>query len=196
MDSQNQTSNVNSYCGIDISNLQFIGEGTQGKAYLLPDGKVIKVFRRKTPCTDQLLILQSGSKSRFFPAVYKYDDYSIIMEFVDGVKLKYYLGDTELSKKLSFELVELIKEFENLKFTRLDIRLPHIFVQPDESIKIIDPRKSFVIIQPYPFQMLKGLNRLGVLEEFFELIRFEYSEIYTKWKNLWMSEESKSPLNS
>lgn len=45
-----QHSSKNYYCGIDISNLKFIGQGHQGKVYFLPLDKVIKVFNKANSC--------------------------------------------------------------------------------------------------------------------------------------------------
>jgi predicted Ser/Thr protein kinase len=175
---------MNKYSGIDISNLKFIGQGTQGKVYFLPPDKVIKIFHRKRSCQDQIFILQCAKNSRFFPKVYNHDDYSIVMDFVPGVTLKEYLENNKLSKKLAFELVELICEFERLGFTRLDIRAPHIFVQADESIIAIDPRKSFQIVQKYPLKILGTLKKFGALDQFFMLIKNRYNDKYSEWKNL------------
>lgn len=182
--SHNEDSRHNYYCGIDITNLTLIGEGRQGKVYLLPNDKVIKVFKRKESCEDQLFILQQACKSSYFTKVYNYDAYSIIIDFVQGVPLNIYLGSNSLSKKLSLELANLIITFEKLGFTRLDIRICHIFVQADESIKIIDPRGSFKIIEPYPRLMIKGLKKYNALDNFFKFIQPEYKDICLNWKNL------------
>lgn len=183
MTSQYQYTNLNYYCGIDISNLKFIGQGHQGKVYLLPPDKVIKVFKKSNSCKSQLYILQCGNKSRFFPKVYEHDNYSIIMDFINGVTIGEYLKNHDLNENLSFQLVELFNNFESLGFTRIDIRLGHIFVQADKSIKIIDPRKNFEIVQKYPLSMLKGLRKLGVSDDFFDIIQYKYPKQYKKWKN-------------
>lgn len=172
------------YTDIDISSLKFIGQGTQGKVYFLPPNKVIKIFHSMHSCKDQLYILQCAKNSRFFPKVYYHDDFSIVMDFVPGVNLREYLKENKLSKELAFELVELICEFERLGFTRLDMRAPHIFVQADESVIAIDPRKSFQIVQKYPVSMLKTLKKNGALDEFFRLIKYRYNDKYSEWRNL------------
>lgn len=174
-----------SYCDKDITNLPLIGQGGQGKVYLLPDHKVIKVFDHRSCCADQLFTLQAAAHSRFFPKVHEYDEYSIIIDYIEGIQLDKYLKNRPLSKKLAFELVALIREFESLKFKKLDVRLPHIFVQLDESIKVIDPRKSFKDIQPFPYNMLNGLRNRGSLTAFFEFIKPNHPEIYDKWRKMW-----------
>jgi Predicted Ser/Thr protein kinase len=169
------------YNGIDVSSLKFIGQGTQGSVYFLPPNKAIKIFHNSRSCKDQVNILQCAKNSRFFPNVYDYDDYSIIMDFVPGVNLRDHLSKNKLSEKLAFELVELVCEFERLGFTRLDIRAPHIFVQSDESIIAIDPRKSFQIVQKYPVKILGTLKKFGYLDLFFRLIKNKYSNKYSQW---------------
>lgn len=171
------------YLEFDISKLELIGQGYQGKVYLLPENKVIKIFHDSYACTSQLEILQKGKLSEFFPKVYDFNEHSIIMDFVHGINLSDYLEHHNLSKPICIELVKLIDEFKSLKFTRLDMRTGHIFVQANETIKIIDPRDSFKIVQPYPFLMMRGLRRHGVLEDFFNNIKLDYPDYYSYWSN-------------
>jgi hypothetical protein len=175
--------NNHSFLGYDINNLELIGEGRQGKVYRLPDSKVLKVFHSKKSYKDQLNILLKGKDSRFFPTVFKYDTGSIIMEFLEGIPLSEYLLKNPLDEQLSIELVKLIEEFNKLYFTRLDIRLRHIYVQAGKTIKIIDPRKSFEIVQPYPLLMMRGLENHGFLEVFLNYIKVPYPEHYAFWKS-------------
>jgi hypothetical protein len=170
------------HLGYDISKLLIIGQGYQGRAYLLPDHKVLKVFRSSHSCKSQLETLQKAKNSRFFPTVFDYDKYSILMSFVYGSNLSDYLKLDKLDKPLSLELVKVIEEFKNLGFSRLDIRLGHVFVQADKTVKVIDPRGSFVIVQPYPLLMMKGLKRRGALEAFLNFIKDDYPDYYNYWK--------------
>jgi RIO-like serine/threonine protein kinase len=182
---EQRDNNKNVFCGIDISKLQVLGEGRQGRVYLLPENKVIKVYKNRNSCINQLLLLQHAENSRYFPKVYFYDDNSIIMELINGIPLNKYLKSYKLNKKIALGLVELINEFKQLGFVRLDIRISHIFIQEDESIRIIDPRGCFKIYQPYPYLMLRGLREYGMLGDFFEFIKNEYPEIYIEWKSMW-----------
>lgn len=172
------------YCGYDINKLIFIGKGTQGSVYLLPEHKVIKVFKYKDCCMDQLnTLLYASAECNYFPKVYNYDNYSIVMEYIDGIQLDDYLKENKLSRNISYELVKLIMEFKRLGFTKQDIHLFHIFVQNDgSSIRAIDPRKSFEEDFPYPYYMLKGLQKAGVLDRFLHHIKHRYKEVYMEWK--------------
>jgi RIO-like serine/threonine protein kinase len=171
------------YLGHDIKKLKLIGQGHEGRAYLLPENKVLKVFYNMDSCKAQIEILQKGQSSVFFPTLYDYDKYCIIMSFIAGNTVSHYLRHNILNKKLSLDLTKLIDEFRNFNFTRLDMRLAHIFIQADSTIKIIDPRGSFMIVQPYPLLMLKGLKRHGVLEDFFNFIKYDFPEYHNYWKS-------------
>lgn len=172
------------YLGYDVSKLKLIGQGHEGKVYLLPDDKVIKVFNKPSSCHRQLEILTKAKDSRFFPTVFNFDDYSIIMSFVYGSTLSYYLRQHNINKHLSLELVKLIEEFKRLKFTKLDIRLGHIFLQPDDTVKAIDPRGSYDEIRSYPQSMLRGLQKRTVLQDFFRNINHDYPDYCKYWKRM------------
>ena len=178
------------YLGYDVNKLKLIGQGHQGKVYMLPNDKVLKVFYNPDSCKKQLEVLLSTKDSRFFPTVFDFDSYSIIMSFVYGSRLSFYLERNHINKHLSVELVKLIDEFKKLGFSKLDARLGHIFLQPDDTVKVIDPRKSYEIILPYPKSMLKGLQKHGDLRAFFDYIKKDYPEYYKYWRKM-MSRESR-----
>jgi hypothetical protein len=46
-------------------------------------------------------------------------------------------------KTLAINIIDMLKEFNKLKFKKIDIRCKDIFVQQDGSLKIIDPKKCF-----------------------------------------------------
>lgn len=172
------------YLGYDVNKLKLIGQGHQGKVYLLPNDKVLKVFYNPNSCRKQLEILLSAKDSRFFPTVFDFDSYSIIMSFVYGSRLSFYLRHNNISKHLSLELVRLIDELKKLGFTKLDARLGHIFLQPDDTVKVIDPRESYERIQTYPRSMLKGIRKHGDLRAFFDYIKKDYPDYYKYWRKM------------
>jgi RIO-like serine/threonine protein kinase len=173
-----------SYHGYDTSKLKLIGSGHEGKVYLLPHDMVLKVFHNPHSCARQVEILLKAQNSRFFPTVFDYDNYSIVMGFVYGSKLSYYFRYNSINKNLSLELVKLINEFKKLNFTKLDMRLGHIFLQPDETVKVIDPRGSYEKKRPYPKSMLRGLQRRGELRNFFTYIKYDYPDYYKYWRKM------------
>jgi len=177
------------YLGYDVNKLKLIGQGHQGKVYMLPNDKVLKVFYNPDSCKKQLEVLLSTKDSRFFPTVFDFDSYSIIMSFVYGSRLSFYLKRNNINKRISLELVKLIDELRKLGFTKLDARLGHIFLQPDDTVKVIDPRESYERTQSYPKSMLKGLQKEGDLRAFFDYIKHDYPEYYKYWRKM-MSRES------
>lgn len=172
------------YSKFDVSRLRLIGQGHEGKVYLLPDDKVLKVFHKSSSCKRQIEILLKAQNSRFFPTVFYFDNYSIIMSFIHGNTLSSYLKQNNIDKHLSLELVELIEDFKRLGFTKLDMRLGHIFLQPDNTIKVIDPRGSYEKIRNYPKSMIKGLYKRGALDDFFKYIKEDYPKYYKHWKKM------------
>ncbi len=68
--------------------------------------------------------------------------------------------------KLSCEIIDLIEDFKKMKFKRLNIRNAHIFVDKNENIKVIDPRKIFTKNTPYPKDIIKILVHLNIFDDF------------------------------
>jgi predicted Ser/Thr protein kinase len=172
------------YLGYDITKLKMIGQGHEGKVFMIPEDKVLKVFHNPESCRKQLEVLTNAKNSRFFPTVYDFDSYSIIMSFVYGSRLSFYLRQQNINKSLSLELVRLIDELKRLGFTRIDARLGHIFLQPDDTVKVIDPRGSYEKVCVYPKSLLKGLQKHGDLRSFFDYIKEDYPEYYKGWRKL------------
>lgn len=178
------------YLGYDVNKLKLIGQGHEGRVYLLPNDKVLKVFHNPNSCARQIEILVKAKDCKYFPTIFEFDSNSIIMSFVYGNSLSYYLRRNSINRHLSLELVKLFDEFKRLKFTKLDARLGHIFLQPDDTIKVIDPRGSYDIKRTYPSSMLYGLQKNGDLQLFFDYIKHDYPDHYKSWKKA-MSRDSR-----
>lgn len=176
---------VNTECaksmGIDLRNCRFLGQGHSGKVYLLPDGKVIKIFKNEESCIREYMILQSARSSRNFPRVYGCRGNCMIREYVRGVCLQDYLKKHKLSRRLAVNLINLIEEFKRIGFSKLDMRCAHIFVQPDESVMVIDPRKHYTEVVSYPRTMLNEFKKLHTIIRFMNILREERPDLYNKW---------------
>ncbi|PRR80089.1 hypothetical protein CLLI_04730 [Clostridium liquoris] len=173
---------MNKYLGVDLNRCKFIGKGAQGKVYLLPDQKrVIKVYNSRKGCLGEAKILLSVRNNPYFPRIYSYNNTCMIREYVPGVCINKYIKKHGLSRRLAINIVKLIESFKNEGFKRLDIRCAHIFVQPNESIKVIDPRKVFQKKVTYPHRILKTLDKLGSLPQFMEILNKEYPDLYKNW---------------
>jgi len=167
--------------GLNLAACKFLGEGRNGKVFLRPDGKVIKICRTKINCLKEYSILKKVNGNKYFPRVYKYHSQYMIRDFVGGICLKNYIKQYGPSRILGFNIITMLDEFENLGFKRIDTRCKDIFVQNDLSLKIIDAKGYFTRNVNYPRHLIKGLDKLGVLSWFKWIIYLERYDLYKKW---------------
>lgn len=151
---------------LDIKQCKFLGKGHEGAVYLTPEGYALKIFYKKKKAKNEVSILEFVKGSRFFPKVIFIAGNMILREYVEGITLYDYLSKNGLSYKLSCEIIDLVEEFKNLKFKRINIRNAHIFVDKYENIKVIDPRKIFSKNTPYPKDIIKILVKLNLFDDF------------------------------
>ncbi|ABS41643.1 hypothetical protein [Clostridium botulinum] len=160
---------------------EFLGSGHNGIVYLLPDKKVIKIFKEKKVCKKEREILQKTNNSKYFPKVYDYGDYFILREYIRGERLDHYIKQNGINKRLTHNIIKLIKEFERLKFKKLDIRCKDIYVDKKCKLRIIDPKNNYSKTVVYPRHLMKGLNKLKVLDDFLIHVEKEESKYYDLW---------------
>lgn len=146
---------------------QYLDSGNNGIIYMLPNHRILKVFKSEKICKSEYNILKRASKhSEHFPKVYEHGDYYIVRDYVSGSRLDHYIKENGLCQILSKNLVNLILEFKKIGFTKLDIRCKDLYVQKDLSLMVIDPKKNFTKQVTYPRHLMKGLNNLHALENF------------------------------
>lgn len=160
---------------------EFLGSGHNGIVYLLPDKKAIKIFKEKKVCKKEREILQKTNNSKYFPKVYDYGDYFILREYIRGERLDHYIKQNGINKRLTYNIIKLIKEFERLKFKKLDIRCKDIYVDKKCKLRIIDPKNNYSKTVIYPRHLMKGLNKLKVLDEFLLQVKKEDQKYYDLW---------------
>ncbi|KEI91415.1 protein kinase [Clostridium botulinum] len=160
---------------------EFLGSGHNGIVYLLPDKKVIKIFKEKKVCKKEREILQKTNNSKYFPKVYDYGDYFILREYIRGERLDHYIKQNGINKRLTHNIIKLIKEFERLKFKKLDIRCKDIYVDKRYKLRIIDPKNNYSKTVVYPRHLMKGLNKLKVLDDFLIHVEKEEPKYYDLW---------------
>lgn len=148
----------------------FLGQGNNGVVYSLPEHKVIKIFVKEEVCKDEAIALLKGEKSKYFPKVYAVGDLFIVREKVEGIQLDKYIKRKGLNKKLVLNIYKLIKDFHKLKFSKIDTRCKDIMVDEDENVMIIDPKKFYKRKVDFPRHLMKGFLKLGVLDEFFNIL--------------------------
>ncbi|WP_027626446.1 protein kinase [Clostridium lundense] len=160
---------------------EFLGCGHNGIVYLIPGKKVIKIFRERKVCEKEYNILKRTSKSKYFPKVYCHGTYYIVRDCVEGERLDKYIKNNGLNREISCNIIKLIKEFKKLNFSKLDIRCKDLYVKNDLSLMVIDPKNNYSRECTYPRHLMKGLNNLGVLDEFLEVVKTENNELYNEW---------------
>ncbi|KAJ49832.1 RIO-like serine/threonine protein kinase [Clostridium tetanomorphum] len=164
-----------------LKKAQFLGKGHNGIVYSLPNKKVIKIFRDKKVCKTEYDILRRIKKSNYFPKTYEHGDYYIVRDYVDGERLDKYIKKNGFNKKIALNIIKLIEEFQRLNFKKLDIRCKDLYIRKDFSIKVIDPKNNFSKEMPYPRHLMKGLNNLGVLDDFLTVVKNEHKAFYKLW---------------
>ncbi len=160
----------------------YLGEGHNGVVYELPNKKVIKIFLRKKVCNDEGTILSKTNGSKYFPRLYKKGNFYVVRDLVEGKRLDNYIKQNGLNEKLIKNIYELLIEFKRLKFKKLDIRCKDVYVSRTGKLMIIDPKKAYTRKVDYPRHLMKGLNKIGALEEFFKGIRKIDSKKATSWE--------------
>ncbi|GAA0076707.1 hypothetical protein UT300005_10850 [Clostridium sp. CTA-5] len=166
---------------------KYLGQGNNGIVYQLPGNKVIKIFLTQKVCNDECGILHRTNGSKYFPRLYKRGKFYVVRDMVEGERLDHYIKEHGLSKRLIKNIYKLLLEFKKLKFTKLDTRCKDIFVSENEKLMIIDPKKAYSRKVDYPRHLMKGLNRIGFLEEFLQGI----SEIDKKKSKQWSTKFEK-----
>ena len=144
----------------------YLGQGNNGIVYELPEKKAIKIFLTPKVCNDESSILLKTNGSQYFPRIYKSGKLYIVRDMVEGERLDDYIKKNGLSKKLIRNIYSLLQEFKRLKFKKLDTRCKDIYVSTDEELMIIDPKKAYKRKVDYPRHLMKGMKRIGILEDF------------------------------
>lgn len=161
---------------------KYLGQGNNGIVYKLPDNKAIKIFLTKKVCNDEGGILARTNGSKYFPRLYKRGKLYVIRDMVEGERLDKYIKENGLSKRLIKNIYELLLEFKKLKFTKLDTRCKDIFVSDNEKLMIIDPKKAYSKKVNYPRHLMKGLDKIGVLDQFIKGISEIDEKKALKWQ--------------
>jgi predicted Ser/Thr protein kinase len=169
------------YSSIDLFECKLLGKGHNGIVYRLPDGRVIKICYVMKDFYGEAHILKKVRGSKYFPRLYEVGGNYMIRDYVDGMPLNKYIKKNGLSRKLVRDILDLLKEFERLKFLKLDIRCKDVFVEPDGKLMVIDPQKFYTKKRDFPQHLSKGLFKLGVLDDFLIILKQENPKLYRKW---------------
>lgn len=161
---------------------EYLGRGHNGVVFLLPGRRIIKIFYEKKICLKEADILKKVKGSKYFPKIIKHGDKYIIRELVDGIRLDQYIKKHGLNKRLSKQIYRVLQEFKKLRFTKLDIRCRDLYVDDSGNIMVIDPKDNYTRRREYPRHLMKGLEKIDVLDDFLKFIKQFDKNLFKSWK--------------
>jgi RIO-like serine/threonine protein kinase len=150
-----------------------IGKGYQGAVFKLSDNRCVKVYARKKDVQRESKALAALQDSLIVPKLYEVGTNYIVMEYIDGTSLRYFLKAAgSLPEHITKQLLLIIKEMERAKFTQKDASLRHVIVTKEGDLKIIDLVHAYAKSQNHqPKRLFKGLRSLGLLTTFLEQVK-------------------------
>ena len=166
---------------IELNDCVLLGSGAEGTVYLTPEKFALKCFNTIKAAKKEVAILDNVKNSRFFPNVIIRISNIVIREYVEGDNLFQYLKTHGLSYNLTIELIELIEDLKRLKFKRINIRNAHIFIDKNEKLMIINPRKPYTKVTPYPKDIIKILVKLNLFDTFLKNLLLYKPELLDYW---------------
>lgn len=161
----------------------FLGQGNNGVVYELPENKIIKIFVEEKVWKDESYILSRTKGSKYFPKVYKTGKYYIVREMVVGTQLDKYIKKNGMSLDLTKQIIELLKEFKRLEFSKIDTRCKDVYVKDDGKVMLIDPKKCFNRKVNFPRHLMKGFLKLEVFDEFLCYVEEVDKKKAREWRN-------------
>lgn len=162
---------------------KFLGVGHNGIVFSLSKNRIIKIFNDDTICKKEYYILKRTDKSKYFPKVYDVGKHYIVREMVHGERLDKYLKEKTMDEALASKLLDLLDEFKQLRFTRLDIRCKDIYICKNEQLKIIDPKNNYSKCVEYPRHLMKGLRNSGSLDVFLKTAQDKNKYVCRMWRD-------------
>ncbi|WP_297713114.1 serine/threonine protein kinase [Clostridium sp.] len=166
---------------IELNDCVLLGYGAEGSVYLTPEGFALKRFNTIKAAKKEVAILDNVKDSRFFPNVIIRISNIVVREYVQGDNLSEYLKANGLSYSLSIELIELIEDLKRLKFKRINIRNAHIFIDKNQKVMVIDPRKPYTKVTPYPKNIVKILLKQNLFDTFLKNVLLYRPDLLDYW---------------
>ncbi len=161
---------------------EFIGKGCQGAVFKLSPKKCVKVYTNERDRAKEQKVLEMAASSKFFPNLIESGKRHIVMEYIDGTTLEAYLKkEKKISKDITRQIIQLLKELKRLRIPRRDLKLRHIILTTDHQIKLIDHVNSF-IKKRNPKKLFIGLKRLHLLSSFLNQVKELDLNLYNDWE--------------
>ncbi|WP_019638354.1 hypothetical protein [Paenibacillus fonticola] len=162
--------------------LPYIGAGAQGAVFQISAQQCVKIYVNESDAETEAKALLAAASASFIPQVYEVGRNYIVMEYFSGPGLKAFLSNRlDFPDFIAEQLVLIIKEMRRVQFTRVDTALRHVYVTPQNTLKVIDHVNSYRTIQPYPQRMLKSLSNIGRLQPFLAYVSHHHPELYSEW---------------
>lgn len=149
--------------------------------YKIDNEKCIKIFKKKSSCSDELHSLLISQSYSCFPKLYSYGDKYIVREYVHGTPLDKFLLHNPLTDDICRKIMELYLKMKYVGFKRLDSALFHIFISDYGELKIIDTAKAMKKKYTCPRIILSSLSDLNYKDEFLDFVKKEYPDAYEMW---------------
>lgn len=165
------------------TSFKLLGKGHQGAVFQIDENRCVKIYCAKQDLNRELHGLQLGGNIGICPKVYLSGENFIVMEYLTYPTLFEFLDKNPLDKELTAKIIDVLDSFEQAGFNRFDHSARHIYVVPDEKMKVID---VVHMIKPQPVLLAKKLiGDMGVNAE--DFVRF-VQEISPKWYNRWVND--------
>jgi predicted Ser/Thr protein kinase len=177
---------------VDVDNptsFSLLGKGHQGAVFKIDDNRCVKIYCRSQDIERELHCLKLGGKAGICPQVFFSGDNFIVMEYMNYPTVLEYLETHPINKELTAKLVELLDSFEDAGYNRFDHSLRHIYMVPDDKLKIID---VVHMIKTQPVNLAKKIiSEMGAnAEDFIHFVQ----EISPKWYNRWINDANFADL--
>ncbi|AAK80355.1 RIO-like serine/threonine protein kinase [Clostridium acetobutylicum] len=166
---------------IKLEECTFLGKGHSGSVYLMPDNRVVKIFKNPTSCKEEYSILRRLKDNPYFPKPYEFHNHYMIREYIDGINIDDYIKQNGASEKLMLKLIYFLEYIKNAGFKKVDARFVHVFIQDNGALRVIDPRHSFSKKLKVPYHLLSDLKSAGCINLFWKVLKLERPDLYKAW---------------
>ncbi|URZ16984.1 serine/threonine protein kinase [Clostridium felsineum] len=166
---------------IKLEECKFLGKGHGGSVYLMPDNRVVKIFKNPNSCKDEYHILKKLGDNPYFPKPYEFHNHYMIREYIDGINISDYITQNGCSEKLILELIYFLEYIKNAGFKKIDVRFVHVFIENNSKLRVIDPRRSFTEKLKAPYHLISDLKHYGCIDLFWRILKYEKPDLYKKW---------------
>jgi predicted Ser/Thr protein kinase len=164
--------------GYDLSKLEYIGEGTQGRVYKISNERCIKIFKKQSTCKNEVETLAMAQGNNFFPKLYDFGEKFIVREFIEGIELDKHLKNNPLTSELSKRLLDIYIALGEVGYKRQDTALLHIFINSKGILRVIDTAKAMSKSYKYPKIIMSDLKTLGLKDTFLSHVKELEPELY------------------